>query len=81
MKTTKNITITKRYFWRDLEGGVLHEPKEVGPYYNCASINGYDGHETEEEAMRCLAEVVKEHGDAGERGRLVLICEVKYASA
>ena len=48
----KQSEITKRYKWMEiLEGGLLKEPEDQGPYYSTESLNGWDGFENEEDAM------------------------------
>lgn len=79
MNTERDVTISKRYYWHDLDGGVLHKPKDVGPYYDSDNVNGWDGYESEDAAIAGLVEMIKKHGGAGEVGELVLVCEVEYA--
>jgi len=51
------MKLIKNYRWKKLtEDGLLREPKQEGPHYDYASINGYDGFESEEEAMTAMLE-------------------------
>ena len=47
--------IKKTYHWKEVTGdGLLKEPEEFGPYYDTESLNGWGGHDTEEEAFKKL---------------------------
>jgi len=47
--------IKKTYHWKKItDDGLLKEPGDFGPYYDTESLNGYGGHDTEEEAIKQL---------------------------
>ena len=49
------FAITKKYYWKQLENGLLLEPEKAGYYGD--NINGYDGFDTKGEALSALMEV------------------------
>jgi len=54
--------IKKTYYWKEITGdGLVKDPREFGPYYSTDSLNGYDGHDSEDEAIARLIEIEKSY--------------------
>lgn len=50
--------IKKTYHWKEItDDGLVKEPAEFGPYYDTESLNGWYGHDTEEEAIKELERI------------------------
>lgn len=51
------------YAWRELtDDGLLKSPKKLGPYYNESDVNGYNGFDTEDEAIASYDRAAKDYG-------------------
>jgi hypothetical protein len=46
----------KRFYWRDLDDGLLKEPQKIGPYYDIQELNPWDGFDSERQALAALSE-------------------------
>lgn len=54
--------IKKTYYWKEITSdGLVKEPREFGPYYSRESLNGYSGHDSEDEAIARLIEIKKSY--------------------
>ena len=63
----------KKYKWMELlEGGLLKEPEDQGPYYSTESLNEWDGFDTEEKAVDAWITFKELHGSSVPR-ELILI--------
>lgn len=67
------MSVVKKYKWMELlEGGLLREPEDQGPYYSTESLNGWHGFDTEEKAIEAWV-TFKELYGIGTPTELVLI--------
>lgn len=63
----------KKLYWKELtDDGLLKDPAELGPYYSKESISSWDGFDSEDEAVKKLAEM-KEAYKFDVRGNYILV--------
>ena len=54
--------IKKKYYWKEITGdGLVKKPREFGSHYSTESLNGYGGHDSEDEAIARLIEIEKSY--------------------
>ena len=57
------MSTVKKYKWMELlEGGLLKEPEDQGPYYSSESLNDWNGFDTEEKAIDAWINFKTLHG-------------------
>jgi hypothetical protein len=67
------MEIEKKYKWMEIsQDGLMKEPEDLGPYYSTTSFNGYNGFDTEEDALEQWKKLKKQE-EFGVPHELVLV--------